>query len=146
MTQSTESSKIWLTAEAHQKLQAELENLKGPVRHEIVARISDARDEGDLKENGGYHAAKWAGFEGVTLAAVHDSHLDQARVLAERHGAAAVEDAEAFFDAVDLISIASPAHTHAAPRSGKCICFINAEITWNDWSNPSSGRIQYSGR
>lgn len=75
---------------------------------------------------GGYHAAKWAGFEGVTLAAVHDSHLDQARVLAERHGAAAVEDAEAFFDAVDLISIASPAHTHAewalaALKAGKPI-------------------------
>jgi transcription elongation factor GreA len=58
MTQSTEQSKIWLTPEAHQKLQAELENLKGPVRQEIIARISAARDEGDLKENGGYHAAK----------------------------------------------------------------------------------------
>lgn len=58
MTQSTEQSKIWLTADAQQKLQAELENLKGPVRHEIVARISAARDEGDLKENGGYHSAK----------------------------------------------------------------------------------------
>ncbi len=58
MTQSTEQTKIWLTAEAHQKLQSELENLKGPVRQEIISRISAARDEGDLKENGGYHAAK----------------------------------------------------------------------------------------
>ena len=58
MTQSTEQNKIWLTSEAHQKLQAELEDLKGPVRQEIIARISAARDEGDLKENGGYHAAK----------------------------------------------------------------------------------------
>ena len=58
MTQSTEQSKIWLTPEALEKLQAELENLKGPVRAEIIARISAARDEGDLKENGGYHAAK----------------------------------------------------------------------------------------
>ncbi len=57
MTQ-TDQSKIWLTSEALKKLQAELENLKGPVRQEIVARISAARDEGDLKENGGYHAAK----------------------------------------------------------------------------------------
>ncbi len=57
MTQ-TDQSKIWLTSEALQKLQADLENLKGPVRQEIVARISAARDEGDLKENGGYHAAK----------------------------------------------------------------------------------------
>ena len=28
------------------------------MRQEIIARISAARDEGDLKENGGYHAAK----------------------------------------------------------------------------------------
>jgi transcription elongation factor GreA len=58
MTQSTEQSTIWLTPDAHAKLRAELEHLKGPVRQEIVARISAARDEGDLKENGGYHAAK----------------------------------------------------------------------------------------
>ena len=59
MTQaSTEHSVIWLTREAFDKLQAELENLRGPVRSEIVARISAARDEGDLKENGGYHAAR----------------------------------------------------------------------------------------
>ena len=31
---------------------------QGPRRQEIIARISAARDEGDLKENGGYHAAK----------------------------------------------------------------------------------------
>jgi transcription elongation factor GreA len=55
---STEHSVIWLTREAFDKLQAELDNLRGPVRSEIVARISAARDEGDLKENGGYHAAR----------------------------------------------------------------------------------------
>ncbi|MBB6627005.1 transcription elongation factor GreA [Nocardioides sp. KIGAM211] len=58
MTQSTEQATIWLTQEAFDKLQAELENLKGPVRQEVIARISAARDEGDLKENGGYHAAR----------------------------------------------------------------------------------------
>jgi transcription elongation factor GreA len=57
MTQPVQD-KIWLTQEAYDKLQAELENLRGPVRHEIIERISNARDEGDLKENGGYHAAK----------------------------------------------------------------------------------------
>jgi transcription elongation factor GreA len=55
---STEHSTIWLTREAFDKLQGELDNLRGPVRSEIVARISAARDEGDLKENGGYHAAR----------------------------------------------------------------------------------------
>ena len=58
MTQSTEQATIWLTQEAYDKLRAELDNLKGPVRQEIIARISAARDEGDLKENGGYHAAR----------------------------------------------------------------------------------------
>jgi transcription elongation factor GreA len=55
---SSERKTIWLTQDAYDKLQAELENLRGPVRSEIVARISAAREEGDLKENGGYHAAR----------------------------------------------------------------------------------------
>jgi transcription elongation factor GreA len=55
---SSEQKTIWLTQEAFDKLQAELDNLRGPVRSEVVARISAARDEGDLKENGGYHAAR----------------------------------------------------------------------------------------
>ena len=58
MTQQTEQSTVWLTQDAYDKLQAELENLKGPVRQEVIDRISAARDEGDLKENGGYHAAR----------------------------------------------------------------------------------------
>jgi transcription elongation factor GreA len=58
MTQSSEQETIWLTQDAHDKLVAELEELSGPVRQEIIGRISAARDEGDLKENGGYHAAK----------------------------------------------------------------------------------------
>ena len=49
---------IWLTQETFDQLKAELEDLRGPVRAEIVERISAARDEGDLKENGGYHAAR----------------------------------------------------------------------------------------
>jgi transcription elongation factor GreA len=58
MTQSTDQDTIWLTQEAFDRLKAELANLKGPVLTEIVARISAARAEGDLSENGGYHAAK----------------------------------------------------------------------------------------
>ena len=58
MTQSTEQGTIWLTQDAYDKLQNELENLKGPVRQEVIEKIAAARDEGDLKENGGYHAAR----------------------------------------------------------------------------------------
>ncbi|MBD8870434.1 transcription elongation factor GreA [Nocardioides donggukensis] len=54
----TEQGTIWLTKDAYEKLQEELENLRGPVRQEVIERISNARDEGDLKENGGYHAAR----------------------------------------------------------------------------------------
>ncbi|MBO0843097.1 MAG: transcription elongation factor GreA [Nocardioides sp.] len=60
MTQSTETSAatIWLSKGAFDKLTAELEHLKGPRRQEILAEITAAREEGDLKENGGYHAAR----------------------------------------------------------------------------------------
>jgi transcription elongation factor GreA len=49
---------IWLTQQTFDRLNAELEERRGPLRAEIIDRISSARDEGDLKENGGYHAAK----------------------------------------------------------------------------------------
>ena len=48
----------WLTQEGYDRLVVELADREGPRRQEIVTRISLARDEGDLKENGGYHAAK----------------------------------------------------------------------------------------
>ena len=48
----------WLTQEAHDRLAAELEQLSTHGREEIAKRIEAAREEGDLKENGGYHAAK----------------------------------------------------------------------------------------
>lgn len=48
----------WLTQEAYDRLKAEYEHLTGPGRDEVVDRIARARDEGDLKENAGYHAAR----------------------------------------------------------------------------------------
>ncbi|OIV38823.1 transcription elongation factor GreA [Mangrovactinospora gilvigrisea] len=57
MTQTSDSV-TWLTQEAYERLKAELEYLKGPGRVEIAKKIEAAREEGDLKENGGYHAAK----------------------------------------------------------------------------------------
>jgi transcription elongation factor GreA len=54
----TDSTATWLTQEAYDRLAAELEHLSGPARVEITQRIAAARAEGDLKENGGYHAAK----------------------------------------------------------------------------------------
>ncbi|GHH90024.1 transcription elongation factor GreA [Streptomyces capillispiralis] len=57
MTQTSENV-TWLTQEAYNKLKDELEYLTGPARSEIAAKIAAAREEGDLRENGGYHAAK----------------------------------------------------------------------------------------
>jgi transcription elongation factor GreA len=54
----TNDSVTWLTQEAHDRLTAELQRLSGPGRIEIASKIEAAREEGDLKENGGYHAAK----------------------------------------------------------------------------------------
>ncbi len=56
MTQ--DAGTIWLTQDAFDKLKAELDDLKGPRRSDIIDKIATARDEGDLKENSGYHAAK----------------------------------------------------------------------------------------
>ena len=48
----------WLTQEAYDRLADELEYLITVARGDIAKRIQEAREEGDLKENGGYHAAK----------------------------------------------------------------------------------------
>ncbi|MGW6394650.1 transcription elongation factor GreA [Streptomyces sp. NPDC055103] len=57
MTQTSDNV-TWLTQEAYNKLKGELEYLSGPARTEIATKIAAAREEGDLRENGGYHAAK----------------------------------------------------------------------------------------
>jgi len=52
------TNQTWLTQEAADRLQAELEYLEVDGRTEIIKKIETARSEGDLKENGGYHAAR----------------------------------------------------------------------------------------
>jgi transcription elongation factor GreA len=55
---STDAPVTFLTQDAYDRLVAELEHLSTTGREEIAKRIEAAREEGDLKENGGYHAAK----------------------------------------------------------------------------------------
>jgi transcription elongation factor GreA len=52
-----EARASWLTRDAYNRLKSELEALidNRPV---IASEINARREEGDLKENGGYHAAK----------------------------------------------------------------------------------------
>ena len=54
----SDTSVTWLTQDAFDRLTAELEQLSVEGRNEIAKKIESAREEGDLKENGGYHAAK----------------------------------------------------------------------------------------
>ena len=54
----TETTGTWLTQEAFDRLQAEYDHLTGPGRAAIAKEIDERRQEGDLKENGGYHAAR----------------------------------------------------------------------------------------
>ena len=54
----TATKTSFLTKDAYDRLSTELRELSGPGRIEIAKRIEAAREEGDLKENGGYHAAK----------------------------------------------------------------------------------------
>ena len=53
----SETQATWLTQEAYNRLKQELDELVAN-RPVIAAKINDAREEGDLKENGGYHAAR----------------------------------------------------------------------------------------
>jgi transcription elongation factor GreA len=53
----SDSKVTWLTQEAYSRLKQELDEAieNRPV---IAAKINASREEGDLKENGGYHAAR----------------------------------------------------------------------------------------
>lgn len=53
----TDTQVTWLTQESHDQLKAELDQLIAN-RPVIAAEINDRREEGDLSENGGYHAAR----------------------------------------------------------------------------------------
>lgn len=51
-------SEVQFTREGFEKLKAELDELKGPVRMRIAEAIREAKSHGDLKENAAYHEAK----------------------------------------------------------------------------------------
>ena len=57
MSTGSEGPVTWLTQEAFDRLRAELDELIAN-RPVLAAEINARREEGDLRENGGYHAAK----------------------------------------------------------------------------------------
>jgi transcription elongation factor GreA len=56
-TTDHEAPATWLSQDAHDRLKAELQDLVAK-RPAIAAEINARREEGDLRENGGYHAAR----------------------------------------------------------------------------------------
>jgi transcription elongation factor GreA len=80
VTQHSVENVVWLTQEAYDRLGAELERLKGPGRAEISRRIAEAREEGDLRENGGYHAAREEQSKTEARIAQLEDMLSRARV------------------------------------------------------------------
>ncbi len=56
-TTDHEAPATWLTREAYERLKAELDELIAK-RPQVAQEINARREEGDLRENGGYHAAK----------------------------------------------------------------------------------------
>ena len=57
MSTTDRAAATWLSQEAYDRLQAELNELIAG-RPAIAAEINARREEGDLRENGGYHAAR----------------------------------------------------------------------------------------
>jgi len=81
----------YLTKEGHDKLKAELEDLKARGRDEAARAIAEAREKGDLSENAEYDAAKNA--QGMLELRIYElekvmaharildgSHLDESKV------------------------------------------------------------------
>jgi predicted dehydrogenase len=63
---------------------------------------------------GGYHARQYANLSGVALSAVLDTHPDRAAAVAMPLGGRGFSDMDEFLDAVDVVTVASPATFHAA--------------------------------
>lgn len=61
---------------------------------------------------GGHHAAKYANAPHVDLTAIFDCDPSRAGALADRHGATAFVTVEDFLDAVDVVTVATPATHH----------------------------------
>jgi transcription elongation factor GreA len=51
-------AEVQLSASAYERIKAEFEDLTTRGRIDVANKIERAREEGDLKENAGYHAAK----------------------------------------------------------------------------------------
>ena len=84
-------TQAWLTQEAYDRLQEEFARLSGPGRQEIAREIDERRREGDLSENGGYHAAREEQAKQEARIAQLQRILDNAKVGAAPSGNGEIE-------------------------------------------------------
>jgi transcription elongation factor GreA len=85
---------IILTKAAREVLEEQLEHLEQVERPAIIEKVKSAREEGDLKENAGYHAARED----------HAKLESQIEDLKSKLKNATIKDSEAS-DAVDILSV-----------------------------------------
>jgi predicted dehydrogenase len=62
---------------------------------------------------GGYHAGKYATLPDIDFVGVYDRHPERGQVLAEKHGVTAFAHLKDFFEGLDVVTVASPAVSHA---------------------------------
>jgi predicted dehydrogenase len=81
----------------------------------VAAPMSDTLRGGVIGAGvfGGYHARQYARLPGVSFSGVYDTHPDRAAKTAMPLGGRAFSDLESFLEAVDVVTVASPATHHA---------------------------------
>ncbi len=62
---------------------------------------------------GGYHARKYAEMDGIELVGIYDLHPERCFDMASQYGAEAYGDLEDMLKVVDIVTVATPATTHA---------------------------------
>ncbi|MDO9337277.1 MAG: Gfo/Idh/MocA family oxidoreductase [Caulobacter sp.] len=62
---------------------------------------------------GGYHARKYAEMEGIELVGIYDLHPERCFDMANQYGAEAYGDLDDLLKEADIITVATPATTHA---------------------------------
>lgn len=62
---------------------------------------------------GGFHTRKYAEMDGIELVGVFDVDAERCKALADQYGVTAFSDLPAFLEACEIVTVASPAVTHA---------------------------------
>ena len=129
---------VQLSASAYERLKAEFEDLTTRGRIDVANKIERAREEGDLKENAGYHAAKdeQGHMEGRIRQLEHllenAEIVDGSMVYTVVYEGDDEDDAERYLignmeeqvDGADVISTSSPlGHAHDGDEAGATITY-----------------------